>query len=347
MFDISSNHSLRNYNKRTFCKTSNVNLLCYKANTISKIKMSLLRIHLISILVVTIFYRTVQSQSTMVPTCGMNNTTDTECILRQVSEQVAHLSAKIDGLQECQAPLNNQNDHATDHVLNTDSFPENCKDIYDLGHVASGVYMIYEPITQSSQFRTLFRGINVYCDMEDFFGGPGWLVFQRRQDDSVSFDRNWNEYADGFGDLNGNFWIGNDNLALITSGDTIYELRIELQDWDNEWRYARYASFRVEDASTEYVLRLGSFTLGDAGDSMTYNNGSPFTTPDNDNDQTHHHCGTLYGRSGWWFNSCSYAFLNNPYSHHSTVDTFGGIVWSDWHGRQYSLKRVEMKLRPV
>ena len=153
MFDISSNHSLRNYNKRTFCKTSNVNLLCYKANTISKIKMSLLRIHLISILVVTIFYRTVQSQSTMVPTCGMNNTTDTECILRQVSEQVAHLSAKIDGLQECQAPLNNQNDHATDHVLNTDSFPENCKDIYDLGHVASGVYMIYEPITQSSQFR--------------------------------------------------------------------------------------------------------------------------------------------------------------------------------------------------
>ena len=33
-------------------------------------------------------------------------------------------------------------------------------------------------------------------------------VFQRRVDAEVDFYRNWNEYRDGFGDLDGNFWLG-------------------------------------------------------------------------------------------------------------------------------------------
>ena len=33
-------------------------------------------------------------------------------------------------------------------------------------------------------------------------------VIQRRIDDSVDFDRNWTEYQRGFGQLDGNFWLG-------------------------------------------------------------------------------------------------------------------------------------------
>ena len=43
-----------------------------------------------------------------------------------------------------------------------------------------------------------------YCDA--YNDGGGWLVVQRRQDESVSFNRGLVAYEEGFGDLNGEFW---------------------------------------------------------------------------------------------------------------------------------------------
>ena len=56
---------------------------------------------------------------------------------------------------------------------------------------------------------------SVYCDMRT--AGGGWLVFQRRSHGSLSFERTWQEYEDGFGDMhNGDFWLGNELLHQIT-----------------------------------------------------------------------------------------------------------------------------------
>ena len=37
-------------------------------------------------------------------------------------------------------------------------------------------------------------------------------MFQGRQNASVDFYRGWQDYKNGFGDLNGNFWLGLDEI---------------------------------------------------------------------------------------------------------------------------------------
>ena len=61
-----------------------------------------------------------------------------------------------------------------------------------------------------------------YCDMET--DGGGWTVFQRHQSDAVSFNRNWTEYKNGFGDLSDSFWWGNEKLAHALNDGRQYEL---------------------------------------------------------------------------------------------------------------------------
>ena len=77
-----------------------------------------------------------------------------------------------------------------------------------------------------------------YCDMET--DGGGWTVLQRHQSDTVSFNRSWTEYKNGFGDLSDSFWWGNEKMAQALNDGRQYELRIDLFDWQGEHRYAKY-----------------------------------------------------------------------------------------------------------
>ena len=94
-----------------------------------------------------------------------------------------------------------------------------------------------------------------------------WTIIQRRFDGSVDFYRNWTEYKEGFGDVNREFWLGNDAIHQITSSAN-YSLKIYLNAWDNI-TYAMYDTFKVADETDGYQLTIGGYS-GDAGDSMSY-----------------------------------------------------------------------------
>ena len=97
----------------------------------------------------------------------------------------------------------------------------------------------------------------VSCDMHT--DGGGWTVFQRRQDESVDFYRGWQEYKKGFGDLNGNFWLGLDKIHRLTEANKSV-LRVDLMDFNNAKGYAQYLAFNVTSESDNYRLEIDKFS---------------------------------------------------------------------------------------
>ncbi|XP_039265138.2 microfibril-associated glycoprotein 4-like isoform X1 [Styela clava] len=181
----------------------------------------------------------------------------------------------------------------------------------------------------------------VYCDLTTDDGG--WIVFQRRQDGSENFYRTWNDYAKGFGNKTGEFWLGLDALhALTLNGE--YELRIDLLDKEGNTAYAKYSTFSVGGKSTNYAMNVGSYS-GSAGDSMAYHNGMPFSTRDQDNDKWSLHCGD-FTRGGWWFKSCMHSHLNGNYNGEGDSRAGpAGLYWHHWKGSGHSLGGTEMMFR--
>ncbi|XP_040500552.1 tenascin-X [Ursus maritimus] len=181
------------------------------------------------------------------------------------------------------------------------------------------------------------RPLNVFCDMET--DGGGWLVFQRRMDGQTDFWRDWEDYAHGFGNISGEFWLGNEALhSLTAAGD--YSLRVDLRAGD-EAVFAQYDSFRVDSAAEYYRLHLAGYH-GTAGDSMSYHSGSVFSARDRDPNNLLISCAVSY-RGAWWYKNCHYANLNGLYG--STVD-HQGVSWYYWKGFEFSVPFTEMKLRP-
>ncbi len=76
-----------------------------------------------------------------------------------------------------------------------------------------------------------------------------------------------------------------------------------------------------------------------------YLNGHKFSTHDLDQDKADYHCAARW-KGAWWFNACMHGHLNGEYYAGGTAPHFEGIMWFEWKGHEYSMKRTEMKIRP-
>ena len=84
-------------------------------------------------------------------------------------------------------------------------------------------------------------------------------MFQKRLNGSVDFYRCWNDYKHGFGDLKSEFWLGLDKIHRLTS-DNNSMLRVDLEDFEGNTRYAEYNMFGVMSEKDKYKLLLGSYS---------------------------------------------------------------------------------------
>lgn len=198
-----------------------------------------------------------------------------------------------------------------------------CKEHYESGATTSGVYLINPSGTEV---------FDVYCDMDT--AGGGWSTFQRRFDGSVDFFRNMSDYANGFGDVNGEHWLGLDKLYQLANSSI--RLRIDLLDYDDTSSYAEY-NFSIGTSSQRYRLSY-SFLSGTANEGFGNGLGRPFSTYDEDNDRVRHSCANV-SQGGWWYNNCYWSNLNGVYGLPS--DEMRALRWR----ASIAMKQTWMKVR--
>ncbi|MEQ2233099.1 hypothetical protein ILYODFUR_018392 [Ilyodon furcidens] len=176
-----------------------------------------------------------------------------------------------------------------------------CQDLFAQGHRVSGIYTI-QPENS--------KPFNVLCEMTP---GGGWTIIQKRQDGSQNFNQLWESYRKGFGNLNGEFWLGLDHIhSLSKQGE--YVLQVELSDEVGQRQTGRYR-FQVYGEERMFALHLQQDTSPGVQKRIvsTGASGLPFSTADRDNDLAAEiNCAEKLS-GGWWFSSCGESNLNGKY----------------------------------
>jgi len=192
--------------------------------------------------------------------------------------------------------------------------------------------------------------------------GGGWVVFQSRKEGYLHFNRSWENYRSGFGDLNGEFWLGFDKITRFTGVAT--ELRIDLIACNNSKGHAKYRNFHIGDSSSKYLLTISGYT-GDIGDMLSHSNNMKFSTYDNDNDRDNNKNCASERNAGYWYDHCGEyesfpkTALNGPYPDHNHRDasqyslyhhSSKFIFWKGWPSpvpKHDAICNTQMKLRRI
>ncbi|XP_078371600.1 angiopoietin-related protein 7-like [Oculina patagonica] len=232
--------------------------------------------------------------------------------------KINSLTAKDSGTYICSA--RSEFVHVETEVQLIVKTARDCAELFSAGFKESGVYTV-NPTNKTS--------FEVYCDMKT--DGGGWTVFHKRFNGFVGFYRGWDEYKNGFGDVRGEYWLGNEKIHQLTEIPS--QLRVEINTTSGLQRYAKYGNFTVTNEASNYTLFVG-FYSGSAPDYLKqYVNGMPFSTKDRDNDKsTGSDCAKAYG--AWWYSSCGTSHILNA--------QYAGSYYR-WN---WDLKESEMKLKP-
>ena len=99
-------------------------------------------------------------------------------------------------------------------------------------------------------------------------------MFQKRKDGLQNFNRNWSSYENGFGESDSDYWLGLHRIYSMMK-DQNQILRVDLEDWENNSRYAVYGVFSIGSKDVEYKITIGSYS---GGKFLLIVNIFPFTT---------------------------------------------------------------------
>ncbi|XP_066925233.1 angiopoietin-1-like [Clytia hemisphaerica] len=215
-----------------------------------------------------------------------------------------------------------------------------CLDWLRLGYTKDGVYYIN------------FNGYRrkVFCDMTT--EGGGWIVMQKRFDGSEDFYHDWATYKEGFGNVDGEYWLGNEFIHQYTNRFST-TLRVDASGFDGQTNFITLDGFYLQGEASKYRIYFQANTCHQSTSphnlcrSWYLSHGYTFSTLDQDNDSHRtQHCATSM-KMGWWFEACGDIGLNGSYSADGVLPSNKqGIYWQHWYNPATTgLKQTKMLLR--
>ena len=138
-----------------------------------------------------------------------------------------------------------------------------------------------------------------------------------------------------------------------------WTLRIDMEDFNGNVKYAQYEDFKIGDAASFYRLSIGAFSGTVGYDALTsVHNGRPFSTKDSDHDTCTSWCQSYDGscammyQGAWWYQGCHESNLNGLYQGSTSpvpnFQTYSLTCWYRFSGSGFTpLKKSEMKIRRV
>ncbi|KAI4471318.1 fibrinogen/tenascin/angiopoeitin [Holotrichia oblita] len=239
-----------------------------------------------------------------------------------------------------------QNSKLHNHILKAES------QTVELNATKSTIHLVQELKTFEKEYKNIINKLPYDCNLVSGPSGvylispgegepimahcdDGWTMIQKREDGSVNFNRNWNDYSNGFGSATGEHWLGNRHLHALTR-DNCTKLQINMRDIYGKYWQANYDDFRVADYTMGFKLVVDRYS-GNASDALDYQNRMEFSTVDNDRDISNTHCASNY-EGGWWFSHCQHANLNGRYNL--------GLTWFDSSRNEWiAVSHSEMKIK--
>ncbi|XP_013411875.1 tenascin-R-like [Lingula anatina] len=148
----------------------------------------------------------------------------------------------------------------------------------------------------------------------------GWLIFLKRTNDDLNFNRTWAEYKTGFGNASaGDYWLGLELLSQITnSQNSNATLKVDMVALPSSAIYIQYSLFRVAEEEANYGLYLDGYSGNVTQDSFAnITQGLAFSTFDRDNAANTGSSCALSNGGGWWYENCAKAQFTAHYSRDS------------------------------
>nr|XP_046247588.1 angiopoietin-related protein 4-like [Scatophagus argus] len=257
--------------------------------------------------------------------------------LQALQSKVAHKRVKSHRRRDEETVLRGE----AEHSKNLSGLARDCHDLFVQGQRASGIYTIQPESSQP---------FNVLCDMTS---EGGWTIIQKRHDGSQKFNLLWESYKRGFGSLNGEFWLGLENIhSLSKQGQHV--LQVELSDWSGQQRSAARYRFQLDGEEEKFTLHLEEEPSSGVQESImtTGASGLPFSTADRDNDLAAEvNCAELLS-GGWWFSSCGELNLNGRYPRGPSMlrrkqHRRHGMFWTSTNGQNHLVKTTLLKIAPA